>query len=188
MLSNKIDLSSVAGVGLFLMVIFSCSLLIPSAIAQHMMPPTASIGERNIALNFETVPKQIKTDRDFLMKISFVDQNTKQSIYHVTVRMDISKDQKHFLSEFFHSHAGNITVDFRQNAKSSPQQLSYSVGGNMDDLTNVWIADPGNPITIDSKIFSEPGTYRIVLEVTTMDNDKTDLPQPLKYEYDLLVS
>ena len=122
------------------------------------------------------------------MKIAFIDQNTKQSIYHVTVRMDISKDQKHFLSEFFHSHAGNITVDFRQNAKSSPQQLSYSVGGNMDDLTNAWIADPGNPITVNGQIFSQPGTYRLILEVTTMDNDKTDLPQPLKYEFNLLVS
>ena len=69
--SNRSDLSSVARVGLYLMIIFSCSLLIPSAMAQHMMPPTASIGDRNIALNFETDPKQIKANQDFFYENRF---------------------------------------------------------------------------------------------------------------------
>ena len=58
----------------------------------------------------------------------------------------------------------------------------------MDYLTNAWIADPGNPITVKGQIFSQLGTYSVILEVTTMDNDKTDLPQPLKYEFNLVVS
>ena len=126
MLLNKRNLSSVTRIGIVLTIISSTSLLIPHAIAQHMMPPTASIGDRKIALNFETEPKQIKANQNLLMKISFIDENTKLSIHHVTVRMDISKDLKHVLSEFFHSHDGNITVDFRQTGKSAPQQLSYS--------------------------------------------------------------
>jgi hypothetical protein len=40
-------------------------------------------------------------------------------------------------------------------------------------LTNAWIADPENPITIRGcEIFSQPGTYKAVIEITTMDNDK----------------
>jgi hypothetical protein len=43
-------------------------------------------------------------------------------------------------------------------------------------LTNAWIADPENPITIrGGEIFSQPGTYKPVIEITTMDNDKTGL-------------
>ena len=55
-------------------------------------------------------------------------------------------------------------------------------------LTNAWIADPGNSITIrGGEIFSQPGTYKAVIEVTTMDNDKTDLPQPILYEINIPV-
>jgi hypothetical protein len=68
------------------------------------------------------------------MKIFFVDQNTKQKIIHVTVRMDISKDRKHVLPEFFHSHDGVISSSI-----SSP--ATYTIGATMDDLTNAWIAD-----------------------------------------------
>jgi hypothetical protein len=55
-------------------------------------------------------------------------------------------------------------------------------------LTNAWIADPENSITIrGGEIFSQPGTYKAVIEVTTMDNDKTDLPQPILYEINIPV-
>jgi hypothetical protein len=66
--------------------------------------------------------------------------------------------------------------------------LKYTIGATMDDLTNAWIADPGSPIFVNGNIFSHPGTYKIILEVTTIDNDKTDLNQPLTYEYDMQVS
>ena len=58
----------------------------------------------------------------------------------------------------------------------------------MDDLTNAWVADPGSPIIVNGPVFSQPGNYHIILEVTTIDNDKTDLSQPLKYELNVPVS
>jgi hypothetical protein len=62
------------------------------------------------------------------------------------------------------------------------------VSGNMDDLTNAWVADPGNPIIVNGPVFSQPGNYSIILDLTTIDNDKTDLSQPLKYELNIPVS
>jgi len=112
------------------------------------------------------------------MKIFFVDQNTNQKIIHVTVRMDISKDRKHVLSEFFHSHDGVININIRQNSSSISSPATYTIGATIDDLTNAWIADPGSPIIVNGQIFSHPGTYKMILEVTTLDNDKTDLAQP----------
>jgi hypothetical protein len=38
-----------------------------------------------------------------------------------------------------------------------------------------------------SEIFSQPGTYKAEIEVTTMDNDKTVLPQPILYEINIPV-
>jgi hypothetical protein len=58
----------------------------------------------------------------------------------------------------------------------------------MDDLTNAWLGDPGSPIIVNGPVFSQPGEYKIILEVMTIDNDKTDLPQPLKYELNVPVS
>jgi hypothetical protein len=92
--------------------------------------------------------------------------------------MDISKDRKHVLSEFFHSHDGVININIRQNSSSISSPATYTIGATIDDLTNAWIADPGSPIIVNGQIFSHPGTYKMILEVTTLDNDKTDLAQP----------
>lgn len=163
-----------------------CIFSAPHVFAQHMMmPPAANIGDRKVTLNFQTEPAVIKSGQNVLMKVAFVDQNTKQSIKHVTVRTDVisNKDGKHILSEFFHAHDGNINVDFRPGSTTR-----YAVSGNMDDLTNAWVADPGSPIIVNGPVFSQPGNYHIILEVTTIDNDKTDLSQPLKYELNVPVS
>lgn len=165
------------------------SCLIPNVLAQHMMmPPAASIGDRKIGSHFDITPKIVKVGQNVLMKIFFVDQNTNQKIYHVTVRMDISKDGKHALSEFFHSHDGVMNIDIRKANSSITSAATYTIGGTMDDLTNAWIADPGSPIIVNGRIFSHPGTYKMILELTTLDNDKTDLTQPLQYEYNIPVS
>ena len=126
------------------------------------MPPTASIGDRKIVSHFDITPKKVRVGQNALMKIFFVDQKTNQTIYHVTVRMDISKDGKHALSEFFHSHDGVININIRQ-AGTSP--ATYTIGATMDDFTNAWIADPGSPIIVNGQIFSHPGTYKTILEV-----------------------
>jgi hypothetical protein len=162
---------------------------VPNVLAQMMMmPPTASIGDRKIVSHFDITPKIVRVGQNALMKIFFVDKNTNQKIIHVTVRMDISKDGKHVLAEFFHSHDGVINISFRQANGGITSPTTYTVGATMDDLTNAWVADLGSPIIVNGPIFSHPGTYKMNLEVTTLDNDKTDLVQPLKYEYSIPVS
>ena len=163
---------------------------LPVVSGQHhgAPPPAASIGDRKISLNFETQPSPITTGQDVEMKIGFVDEKAKRNVNHVTFRMDISKDGKHFLSEFFHSHEGNVNLSFRNTGKAD-SSAPYSVGATSDVLTNAWIADPGSPIIVrGGEIFTQPGTYRAIIEVTTVDNDKTDLPQPIVYEFNIPVS
>ena len=159
--------------------------------AQHhgAPPPLASIGDRKVSLNFETNPNPIIIGQDINMKIAFFDENAKKNVNHVTFRMDISKDGKHFLSEFFHSHEGEVNLLFRDATRATSSSDTYSIGASSDILTNAWIADPGSPITVrGGGIFSQPGTYKTLVELTTMDNDKTDLPQPILYEFNVPVS
>lgn len=184
--TNTTTIIMIATGPLMAMILWSFIFSAPHVFAQHMMmPPAANIGDRKVTLNFQTEPAVIKSGQNVLMKVAFVDQNTKQSIKHVTVRMDVisNKDGKHILSEFFHAHDGNINVVFRPSSTTR-----YAVSGNMDDLTNAWVADPGSPIIVNGQVFSQPGDYKIILEATTIDNDKTDLSQPLKYELNVPVS
>ena len=183
----------VTGIVAILCVFFFCSLapppyLLPVSGQHHgAPPPAASIGDRKISLDFKTLPSLIKTGQDAEMKIGFMDERAKKSVNHVTFRMDISKDGGKILSEFFHSHEGPLNLLFKEytNSVSPPK---YTIGATSDVLTNAWIADPSSPIIVrGGQIFSQPGTYKVVIEVTTMDNDKTDLPQPIEYEFSIPV-
>ena len=158
--------------------------------AQHhgAPPPAANIGDRKISLNFGSQPDPVIVGQNAEMQISFFDENAKKNISHVTFRMDISKDGKHILSEFFHSHQGELKLSIKDTSKATSPS-NYTVGASSDMLTNAWIADPGSPIIIrGGEVFSQPGTYKAIIELTTMDNDKTDLPQPIRFESNILVS
>ena len=155
--------------------------------AQHhgAPPPAAAIGDRKLVLDMQTEPTNITQGDDLLMTIGFLDEGKNANIQHVTFRMDISKDGKHLLSDFFHDHNGEVRLKFKDKGSSSS---SPTIGGNQDVLTNAWIADPGSPIMISGPIFNQSGTYNIGLELTTIDNDKTDLAEPLEYHFDVNVS
>ena len=156
--------------------------------AQHhgAPPPAAAVGDRKIILDMQTEPKNVtQSDDDVLMLIGFLDEGKNAKIQHVTFRIDISKDGKHIFSDFFHDHNGEVRLMFKDKDGSSSNP---TIGGNQDVLTNAWIADPGSPISINGPIFNQSGTYNIGVELTTIDNDKTDLTDPLIYNSELNIS
>ena len=160
----------------------------PEIKAQHhgAPPPAAALGERKVILDMHTDPANITQGNDVLMKIGFLDKGKNTNIQHVTFRMDISKDGKHILSDFFHDHKGDVRLMFK--GKGGGDSSKPVIGGSQDVLTNAWIADPGSPITIGGHVFNQSGTYNFGLELTTIDNDKTDLVKPLEYQFDVDVS
>ncbi|MFZ0344627.1 MAG: hypothetical protein WAL24_05670 [Nitrososphaeraceae archaeon] len=160
----------------------------PEVKAQHhgAPPPAAALGDRKVVLDMHTDPANITQGNDVLMKIGFLDKGKNMNIQHVTFRMDVSKDGKHILSDFFHDHNGEVKLMFK--GKGGGDSSKPVIGGTQDVLTNAWIADPGSPITITGPVFNQSGTYNIGLELTTIDNDKTDLMEPLEYQFDVDVS
>jgi hypothetical protein len=196
MIHNIFHLENIVSLAIYTLLLATVFSLIispkplPVASGQHhgAPPPAANLGDRKISLNFETQPSPITTGQDVEMKIGFMDEKAKKNVNHVTFRIDISKNGKHYLSEFFHGHEGNVNLLFRNTGKAD-SSTPYTVGATLDVLTNAWIADPGSPIIVrGGEIFSQAGTYKAIIEVTTMDNDKTDLPQPLTYEFNIRVS
>jgi hypothetical protein len=165
------------------LLLFSTALFsVPEAAAQHhgAPPPPASLGDRQVALNFESSPKVISAGKTVAMNIGFEDLGKKQNVQHVTFRMEVSKDDKTIFSDYFYGPAGDVNLQFR------PSSSSPTVNGN-DNGYGAWMADPGSPIVVSGKVFSDSGIYKTIVEVTGIDNIKTDLPEPLTYEFNILV-
>jgi len=167
------------------LLLFSATALFsaPQAAAQHhgSPPPPASLGDRQVALNFDSSPKVISAGETVVMNIGFEDLGKQQNVQHVTFRMEVSKDGKTIFTDYFHGHDGEVNLQFRSGS-SAP-----TVNGNFNNEASAWVADPGNPIVVSGKVFSVPGIYKTTVEVTGVDYDKTDLPEPLTYDFNILV-
>ncbi|WP_148686485.1 hypothetical protein [Candidatus Nitrosocosmicus hydrocola] len=165
---------------MFLIVTTVMSSNTESVFAQHhgAPPPMATLGDRNISMNLTIEPKKIISDQDAQLTMHLMDENTGQVIQHVTYRLTISNGDQLKLSEFFHSHTGDLTILAR--SSDSPH---LTVGGTFDVLTNAIVPDPAGKIVVNGPLFSEAGKYDIDVEITTVDNDKTDLMVPLVYHF-----
>ena len=165
---------------MFLIVTTAMSFNIEPLFAQHhgAPPPMATLGDRSISMNLTIKPKIIISDQDAQLTMHLMDQETGQVIQHVTYRLTISSADQLKLSEFFHSHTGDLTILAR--SSDSPH---LTVGGTFDVLTNAIVPDPAGKIVDSGPLFSEAGEYDIDVEITTVDNDKTDLMVPLVYHF-----
>jgi hypothetical protein len=148
--------------------------------AQHhgAPPPMATLGDRGISMNLVIEPEKIISGQDAQLTMHLTDEKTGQIIQHVTYRLSISKGNQLKLSEFFHSHLGDLTIVARNGDSSH-----LTVGGTFDVLTNAIVPDPAGKIVVNGPLFSQVGEYDIDVEVTTIDNDKTDLLVPLVYHF-----
>jgi hypothetical protein len=162
------------------LIVTAMSSNIESVFAQHhgAPPPMATLGDRSISMNLTIEPKIIISNQDAQLTMHLMDQKTGQVIQHVTYRITISTDDQLKLSEFFHSHTGDLTILAR--SSDSPH---LTVGGTFDVLTNAIVPDPAGKIVVSGPLFSDAGKYDIDVEITTVDNDKTDLMVPLVYHF-----
>ncbi len=122
--------------------------------AQHhgAPPPLATLGDRNIKMSFIVEPTILSSGQNAQIKMSLTDEKTGKKVEHVTYRMTLSKDGQMKMSDFFHSHIGNLTIASKNN--NSPET---SVEGTFDVLTNAVIPDPSGTIGIVGPTFSESG-------------------------------
>ena len=147
----------------------------------HNLPPSI-IGDREISLNFNNPQINSATEKN-VINFALVDNKTGNNIPHVTYIVSIyNQENKNKFTANLHGHDGEIKLEFLNTGLEG-----YNINANYDTLSASYVSDFGSPIKIDGPIFSDPGKYRVVTEITGIDFDNTFLPEPLKYEYNIEV-
>ena len=147
----------------------------------HDLPPS-NIGDRQVFLSFNA-PSIADPSERIAMSYSFMDKATGKNVQHVTYFLTVSNSQgKQTFSEVLHGHDGTVNVQFR------PGEGQYKVNANYDGLAASYVADQGGAITVVGPVFAEQGSYQVNIEVNGIDYDNTFLPEPIKYEYPLVVA
>ncbi|HXT83423.1 MAG TPA: hypothetical protein VN704_03690 [Verrucomicrobiae bacterium] len=65
---------------------------------------------RNFKLTFNMTPMSIISGQKSQLNLSLVDSNSDIKIQHVTYHITVTKDNQVKISNFFHSHTGNLTI------------------------------------------------------------------------------
>ena len=147
----------------------------------HNLPPSI-VGDRELVLNFNN-PNIDSTTGKAALNFALVDNKTGNNISHVTYIVGIyNQEEKNMFTANLHGHNGEIKLEFHNKAIEG-----YNINANYDTLSASYVSDFGSPIKIDGSVFSNPGKYRVVAEITGIDFDNTFLPEPLKYEYTINV-
>jgi len=143
--------------------------------------PSSIVGDRELVLNFNN-PKIDSAAGKAVINFALVDNKTGNNISHVTYIVSIYNEEKNMFTANLHGHNGEIKLEFHNKAIEG-----YNINANYDSLSASYVSDFGSPIKIDGSVFSNPGKYRVVTEITGIDFDNTFLPEPLKYEYNIEV-
>ena len=147
----------------------------------HNLPPSI-IGDREISLNFNNPQINSAAEKN-VINFALVDNKTGNDIPHVTYIVSIyNQENKNAFTANLHGHDGEIKLEFLNTGFEG-----YNIHANYDTLAASYVSDFGSPIKIDGSIFSDPGKYRVVTEITGIDFDNTFLREPLKYEYNIEV-
>jgi hypothetical protein len=141
--------------------------------------PSSIVGDRELFLNFNN-PKIDSAAGKAVINFALVDNKTGNNISHVTYIVSIYNEEKNMFTANLHGHNGEIKLEFHNKAIEG-----YNINANYDSLSASYVSDFGSPIKIDGSVFSNPGKYRVVTEITGIDFDNTFLPEPLKYEYNI---
>lgn len=147
----------------------------------HNLPPSI-IGDRKISLDFNNPQINSVTEKN-VINLALVDNKTGNNIPHVTYIVSIyNQENKNKFTANLHGHDGEIKLEFLNTGLEG-----YNIHANYDLLSASYVSDFGSPIKVDGSIFSDPGKYKLVTEITGIDYDNTFLPEPLKYEYNINV-
>ena len=145
----------------------------------HNLPPSI-IGDREISLKFNNPQINPATEKNGI-NFALVDNKTGNNIPHVTYIVSIyNQESKNTFTASLHGHDGEIKLEFLNTGLEG-----YNIHANYDLLSASYVSDFGSPIKIDGSVFSDPGKYRVVTEITGIDYDNTFLPEPLKYEFNI---
>lgn len=147
------------------------------AFAQHgHEPPPAVVGNRNLTVSLIIDPMTGGAS-EYSGRLRLVDVNTKSTVPHVTYFVTLSKEGKVLMKEWFHDHEGDLPFKIKPKDGSK-----ITVYGKQEPTLNGYMKRGNNPVVIEGPLLMTDGVYNFTIEIFSIDNDKTILNDPIKYE------
>jgi hypothetical protein len=187
-LFDKYDLVSI-GASVFLIFSLLPSLILypNSAFGDGLFQEqlSASFGDRKTDLIIKMTPPVVTTealksqDQKPIIQFKLYDPTTKEGYKHVTYYITIEKDGKKLLSDWFHDHKGDLKIEMKP---SNAEQIT--VYGEPDPILQAFTGTENSPVIATGPIFSEGGLYHFIVRITTIDYDRSLIPDDKQPTYD----
>jgi hypothetical protein len=168
--------------------------LVPSSISHptivfgdglFMEELSASFGDRKGDLIIKMNPPVVTNEtlkgqnQKPVIQFKLYDPATKDGYKHVTYYITIEKDGKKLLSDWFHDHKGDLKIEMKP---SNAEQVA--VYGEPDPILQAYTGTENSPVVATGPIFSEGGLYHFIVRITTIDYDRSFIPDDKLPVYD----
>jgi hypothetical protein len=146
---------------------------------------SASFGDRKADLIIKMMPPVVTTEtlknpnQKPIIQFKLYDPSTKEGYKHVTYYITIEKDGKKLLSDWFHDHKGDLKIEMKP---SNAERVT--VYGEPDPILQAFTGTENSPIIATGPIFSEGGLYHFIVRITTIDYDRSFIPDDKQPVYD----
>src|ERR671910_3366252 len=173
---------------LLLLSLIPSSILYPKAVfgdGLFQEELSASFGERKADLIIKMMPPVVTTEtlksqnQKPIIQFKLYDPTTKEGYKHVTYYITIEKDGKKLLSDWFHDHKGDLKIEMKP---STAEQIA--VYGEPDPILQAFTGTENSPVVATGPIFSEGGLYHFIVRITTIDYDRSFIPDDKQPIYD----
>jgi hypothetical protein len=146
---------------------------------------SASFGNRKADLLIKMQPPVVTTEtiqqqgQTPVIQFKLFDSKTNQGIKHVTYFITIEKGDRKLLADTFHDHNGDLHLEMK------PMNTSQiTVNGDQDPILNAYTGTPENPVIASGPVFLEGGLYHFKVQISTIDFDRTLIPDYQQPTYD----
>src|SRR5215203_5536162 len=144
---------------------------------------SASFGDRKADLIIKMMPPVVTTEtlknQKPIIQFKLYDPTTKEGYNHVTYYITIEKDGKKLLSDWFHDHKGDLKIEMKP---TNAERIT--VYGEPDPILQAFTGTENSPVIATGPIFSEGGLYHFIIRVTTIDYDRSFIPDDKQPVYD----
>jgi small nuclear ribonucleoprotein (snRNP)-like protein len=150
---------------------------------------SSSLGNRRADLLVKMDPPVVTTEtlkkgQNPILEFRLFDTNTNKSFSHVTYFISIQKEGKKLLSDWFHSHDGDLRIVIK-NTNASRITVSSQ---ELEPITGSYIGTKDNPAAISGPIFLNGGLYQFKVRIATVDSDTSVLSADEQRLYNSLMS
>lgn len=146
---------------------------------------SASLGTRKADLLIKMNPPVVTTEtiknqsQKPIIEFRLFDSTTNKSFNHVTYFITIEKEGKRLLTNWFHDHSGDLRI--QMNPRNTSEVVVY---GEQDPILNAYSGTPQSPVIAAGPIFLEGGLYHFIVQIATVDYDRTLIPENQQPLYD----